>query len=112
MRIVYRTPGFPPDIGGIETLAGEILPALRARGHEFLVIAGGPSAVRAADGAIPDIPVHRLPFTSALMARDIQRIAALRTRARQLELEFEPDLVHLNYGGADAFFHVAPRRQP
>jgi glycosyltransferase involved in cell wall biosynthesis len=112
MRIVYRAPGFPPDIGGIETLAGQLLPALRDRGHDFLVIAGGPSAIRSAAAAIPDVEVQRFPFTSALLARDLGRVAALRSAARRVEQRFEPDLVHLNFGGPDAFFHLHERRTP
>lgn len=112
MRVVYRSPGFPPDIGGIETLAGQLLPALRDRGHEFLVIAGGPSEIRSDDGAAPDIPVVRFPFTSALLARDLRQIADLRGRARRAEQEFEPNLVHLNFGGPDAFFHLFERTTP
>jgi glycogen(starch) synthase len=112
MRIVFRAPGFPPDIGGIETLAGQLLPALCERGHEFLVIAGGESAIRSTDGGTPDIPVVRCPFTTALLARDLKRIADLRGRARRVEQEFEPDLVHLNFGGPDAFFHLFQRTTP
>lgn len=112
MRVVYRAPGFPPDIGGIETLAGQLLPALRERGHEFLVIAGGPSAIRSTNGAVPDFEVRRFPFTSALLARDLGRIAALRRAAQQAEQQFEPDLVHLNFGGPDAFFHLQERQTP
>jgi glycogen(starch) synthase len=111
MRVVYRSPGFPPDVGGIETLAGQLLPALRERGHEFLVIAGGESAIRS-DGAAPDVPVRRFPFTAALAARDLRAIADLRGQARRAEQEFEPDLVHLNFGGPDAFFHLFRRRTP
>lgn len=112
MRIVYRTPGFPPDIGGIETLAGQLLPALRERGHEFLVIAGGASEIRADDAAEHDFAVRRFPFTSALMDRDLRRITELRARGRQAEEEFEPDVVHLNFGGPDAFFHLFERHTP
>ena len=112
MRIVYRAPGFPPDIGGIETLAGQLLPALRERGHEFIVIAGGASAIRSANGVAPDFPVHRFPFTSALVARDLREITRLRAEARHVEEEFKPDLVHLNFGGPDAFFHLFERPVP
>jgi len=111
MRIVYRAPGFPPDVGGIESLAGQLLPALRERGHELLVIAGGESAIRS-DGGAPDIPVLRFPFTSSLAARDLRQIAELRGQARRAEQEFEPDIVHLNFGGPDAFFHLFQRRTP
>lgn len=111
MRVVFRSPGFPPDIGGIETLAGQLLPALCERGHEFLVIAGGESAVRS-DGAAPDVEVRRFPFTAALLERDLARIVDLRSAARRAEWEFEPDLVHLNFGGPDAFFQLVPRETP
>jgi glycogen(starch) synthase len=112
MRVVFRSPGFPPDIGGIETLAGALLPALRERGHEFMVIAGQESGIRSAEAPPAGIAVRRFPFTSALLARDPRQIARVRSEALEAEREFAPDLVHLNFGGPDAFFQMVRRSTP
>lgn len=112
MRVVYRGPGFPPDIGGMESFAGQLLPALERHGHEFLAIVGAASSIRSADGAAPDVAVRRFPFTTALLDRDLRRIAALRAESRQAERAFAPDLVHLNFGGPDVFFQLMERPCP
>ena len=38
MKIIYWTPLFWPDIGGIETLAMKFLPAIRNQGYEIVAV--------------------------------------------------------------------------
>ena len=39
MRVLFWSLTFWPNIGGMEVLAARLLPSLRERGHDFLVVA-------------------------------------------------------------------------
>jgi hypothetical protein len=49
MRILFSSSAFWPVIGGVEVRAAKLLPALRERGHEFIVVTGQTS---------PSLPMH------------------------------------------------------
>ena len=38
MRVLFWTGGFWPNIGGVEVLATRVLPALKCRGYEFVIV--------------------------------------------------------------------------
>jgi glycosyltransferase involved in cell wall biosynthesis len=107
MRVLFWTPEFWPGIGGVEVLAAKLLPALRERGYEFIVVT--PSKPT----GVPDkeyykgIPVYRFPFRSAENYTDASRLLDLRQRIAKLKKAFAPDLIHLNSldVGGD-FFHM------
>lgn len=110
MRVIHWTPGFAPGIGGIEVLLGRLLPALRTRGHECLVIANDNG--EAAPGTFDESGTHvrRFPFTTALAQRDVGSIASLQRDLIALIGDFRPDVSHLHHAGATAFFHMTSRR--
>ena len=56
------------------------------------------------------IPVHRFSFGKALVKRDLSLIKAIRSRANELQANFQPDLVHLNFSAPSAFFHMFAQR--
>jgi glycogen(starch) synthase len=94
MRVLFWSPCFWPEIGGAEVLAARVLPSLRERGHEFLVVANKPADDLADEAEYQGIPVRRFPFVAALGERDVDRILGLRQRVAQLKRDFRPDLVH------------------
>lgn len=110
MRILCWTPHFLPGIGGIEVLLARLLPALQARGHEFIVFTSDDGRGGPGDYAFGDVAVHRFAFGEALAWRDVARVAAIQRRGGALKREFRPDVVHLHHPGAIAFFHLATRR--
>ena len=104
-RILYWTPQFWPDIGGVEVFAMQMLPALQERNYEFAVVTSG-------DWGFPDemdyngTPIHRFRFWTTLSERNPSRILKLRQQIAQLKKNYEPDLVHLHFPGHIAYFHL------
>ena len=104
-RILYWTPRFWPDIGGIEVLAMNALPMLQKRNYEFAVITDH------GDQKLPDemlyegTPVHRFHFRRALK-KDLKQVLKIRHQITELRNSFQPDLVHLHHPGYIAYFHL------
>jgi glycogen(starch) synthase len=105
-RILYWTPRFWPDIGGIEVLAMRTLPALQERNYEFAVITSH------GDRRVPDemdhhgTPVHRFRFWTTLSEQNPARVLKLQRQIAQLKERYQPDLVHLHFPGHIAYFHL------
>ncbi len=106
MKVLYWTTLCWPDVGGMEVLAMQTLPALRARGHEFVVVAShgvhSLPDVTEQDG----IPIHRFRFRETLVANDIKAMFAIQRRVADLKSAFQPDLVHFNFSEAAGYFHL------
>jgi len=67
MRVLFWSLGFLPEIGGIEVLAGKFLPAMRQRGHEYLVVTSRPNPSLPEQAIYEGIPIHRFPFWQSLV---------------------------------------------
>jgi glycosyltransferase involved in cell wall biosynthesis len=102
MHIVYWSDLFWPYLGGVETQAAQILPALAERGLKFTVITSH------RDLALPDredwngATIRRFPFRKVLEERDIPMLIRLKRELAELLRQFAPDLVHLNGIGPSA----------
>jgi len=107
MRVLFWSGTFRPFIGGAETLAAHLLPALNARGHEFLVVTSQGHTDLPAEDAWKGIPVRRFPFRQALAGTEVGRVAGVVRDVRALKKGFAPDLVHVNSVGLSVFFHLA-----
>jgi len=101
---------FWPHMGGIEHLALEILRSLNGRGFTFEVITALEDASLPAEDDLEGIPVHRLPFRTALREHDPERIIGCRRRIEEIRSSFEPDLIHLNGLYPGCFFHLMTRQ--
>lgn len=110
MRVLYWTPLFWPNIGGIEVLAMRTLSALRERGHQFIVVTTGGNAPFDDDPHFEGVPVHEFPFWQALAGNDVRRVVDLQREVARVKREFRPDLVHLHFPGYPAFFHETTAR--
>lgn len=109
MRILYWTPHYWPDAGGIEVLALETLPLLRQRGYEFTVIAGFGLQTAPAYCEQDGIPIHRFPFLPAFVSRNIREQMCIQRQIAAIKTSFAPDLVHLNFVGHPPYFHLRTR---
>jgi glycogen(starch) synthase len=106
MKILYWTPLFWPDLGGIEVLAIKTLPALQKRGHELVVITSHGELDLPDESEFNGIPVHRFPFWKVLARRDLKEILKVQRQVAELKKTFQPDLVHLHFPGHIAYFHL------
>jgi glycogen(starch) synthase len=109
MRVLLWSELFWPYVGGAEVLAAGLLPALRARGHELLVITSHDTLDLPDTARFEGIPVRRLPFRAATAERDLARLRHLRTEVAALKRAFAPDLVHVNGMGPSVLLHLLTR---
>lgn len=107
MRVLFWSGTFWPQIGGVEVLASKLLPALRDRGYEYVVVAPKNPPDLPDEGFYNGIPVHRVPFFNDLNHRSIDHVVGTRQRVSKLKRSFAPNLVHINAVGVENFFHLS-----
>ena len=105
MRVLFWSETFWPRVGGVENLAARLLPALRNRGHEFIVVTWGTPDLPSEELYV-DIPVHRFPFFPGIQPGNINPLTEAAAKVRKLKQEFRPDLVHVNSYGGSVLFHL------
>jgi len=105
MRVLFWSLTFWPNIGGIEVLAARLLPALRERGHEFMVITPQTQAASPDDTQYRGIPIRRFTFQNTVTPSGIDHIIEIRQKVIELKRAFAPDLIHINGVGSSNFFH-------
>lgn len=106
MRILFWTLNFWPAIGGVEVLAAKLVPSLRQRGHEFVVVAPRDDADLPEEEEYHGVPIHRLSFHSNIAANGIDHLSTIKSKVADLKRAFKPDLVHINGVGYSNFFHL------
>jgi glycosyltransferase involved in cell wall biosynthesis len=105
MRILFWSETFWPRVGGVENLAARLLPALRSRGYEFMVVTW--ENINAADElSYQGIPVYRFPFFSRSRQSSLDPLLENRRQVAKLKQDFAPDLVHINSYGPSVLFHL------
>ena len=107
MKILFWTPLFWPDIGGIEVLAMNTLPALRDRGHQCIVVASHRHRQQPDRMNWKGTPVYRFPFWAALAKRDLGLMMKIRKDLIELKLALQADLLHIHFSGYTAYFQLA-----
>lgn len=93
MRIVYVTPVYLPYVGGLEVLAGQLLAALRDRGHEVSVLTstdGDDPGLDVVDG----IEVLRTDAHAVIEARDLAGILRVERETWEYVRDVQPDVIH------------------
>lgn len=112
IRLLYWTEYFWPSIGGMETLAVNFIPTLRARCYEIAVVTNHQfdyPEVEIFDGTT----IHRLPFHKVLRSRSPTDFIKLRRRVEAIRNDFAPHLIHINLQGPSIAMHLeANRRSP
>lgn len=96
MRILCQANGYLPEIiGGEEVLLAHLYRALRAKGHDVLVIA---PCFRDSEGArvCDGIDVIKFGFVEAAESRRLSEFNHIRQRISDTARKFRPDVVHLN----------------
>jgi len=105
MRVLYWSLTLWPNIGGVEVLTAKFLPALRERGHEFVVVAPKNYTDLPDEERYQGIPIHRLAFETAVPS-GIDHVVEVREKVINLKRTFAPDLIHINGVGPTDFFHL------
>src|SRR5262245_56832894 len=105
-RILFWSERFWPTIGGVGISASKLLPALQARGYEFVVVTSKDYFDLPEERCFQGIPVYRFPFWSSPAKADVSQIVGLRRRIAHLKQTFLPNLVHIGFLGASVAFHL------
>lgn len=105
MRVLFWSSTFWPQIGGTELFAAGLLPRLRQRGHECIVVTSQTRPDWPAEATYEGFPIHRFPFSKS--PDDVSEVASLKRRVAGLKRRFMPDLIHANSAGRDQFFHLS-----
>lgn len=110
MRVLFWSLTFWPNIGGLEVLTSKLLPSLRLRGHEFLVIVPKNLTDLPENDCYEEIPIRRLGFQTPVPS-GIDHIVETRQKVIAFKRGFAPDLIHVNgIGGPSDFFHLTTIR--
>ncbi len=104
MRILLWMSDFWPAIGGVEIHATKFLRAMKACGHEFIVIAARDSLGSPEETQFQGIPVYRFPFWNAY--NNIDQVVEILEKISKLKRTYRPDLIHRNAVGVGDFFHL------
>ena len=106
MRVLFWSPAFWPEIGGVQSFAAQLLVALRGQDYEFSVVTRQYASTLPARDTFHGIPVRRFPFRDVLASGKIDEMMEVRSRVAELKRTFAPDLIHLNAADATTFFHL------
>lgn len=110
MRLLFWTGKFWPEIGGTATFATRLLPVLKLRGYEILVVAAQNSPNQSSQDTFKGIPVKRFPFWDQNTYKKIERLSSIKKSVAMLKREFSPDLIHLSTLNLSHFFHLETRQ--
>jgi len=101
VRVLFWTETFWPNLGGVEVLAADFLPALQQRGYEFVVVTPQSGPSRPQEDEYRGIPVYRFSFSIT----SIEELVQVREQVIGLKRTFRPHLIHINAVGSANFFH-------
>jgi len=107
LRILFWSPAFWPEIGGVQFFGAQLLGALRDRGYTFCVVTRQYVPTLPAEDTFEDIAVRRFPFRTVLSSGKIDAVMDLRKKVSELKCDFAPDLIHVNSADETTFFHLA-----
>ncbi|MFN8024878.1 MAG: glycosyltransferase family 4 protein [Acidimicrobiia bacterium] len=106
MRILTFTPYFPPHLGGLETLVGELTADLVRRGHEVAVFTSSEPLGLPEHDEWHGAAVRRFPLHSPLYRNEVRRLAEVRSAFGAAREAFAPDLTHVHLADGAVMYHV------
>ncbi len=104
MRVLFWSGAFWPVIGGTEVRTAKLLPALKERGYEFVVVTSQTSPDLPREAKFQGIPVYRFPFWKS--NENLDQLMKIRQQVAMLKRSFAPDLVHRNGVSIGDFFDL------
>ena len=107
IKILYWTPFFLPDIGGIETLSAKLLPDLQKRNYDIAVLTSHGRYGMADKTEFNGIPVFRFSFRDVFGNHDLRQLFKLREQVIKLKQSFKPDFIHVHMSDPSVFFHLS-----
>ena len=106
LRLFYWAEILWPSIGGIEIFSRALLPRLATRGYDIHVMTDDAAGTLPADENMDGFVLHRLPLRTAMTNGDPGLLLENVRKVRALKQDIAPDIVHLNFSGPMAFYHL------
>lgn len=103
MKVLWVTGEYPPDVGGIATMAQQTLRALESRGVETHALICGRGDSDGLDGAIT---LTRRPILESIVENDAAAIARWVSFVRQLKLDTAADVYHVHPADPSVLVHL------
>src|SRR5215471_13660555 len=103
IRVLFWSGTFWPIIGGVEVSAATLLPALRKRGCEYVVVTPKINADLPDEERYDGFPIYRFAYRNHLATGSIHHVVTTKQRVADLKRAFAPDLIHINAVGVDNF---------
>jgi glycogen synthase len=113
LRVLHWLNTFLPDLGGIQSFCGELIPELIDRGHEVLLLTAHTGVPLPDHSMHGPIEVRRVDSLQALLERDPGRILRAKIEIDNIVGSFDPDLIHLHPCGPESvYFHQIWKKRP
>jgi len=106
LKILFWLNTFLPDLGGIQTFTGDLIPHLQDMGHEIILVADYGTSKRPAYALHGDVPVHCFDVIRPLFKQNPAGIIRTRIAIQKLINEFQPDLIHLHPCGPEILYYL------
>ena len=100
MKILFWTPTFWPDVGGIQLISMRHIQSLKNQGHDCVVLTSFGRVEAPAISDLDGILIYRFPIIQAFQNKDLRQLFAIQKEIETIKRSFSPDLEHLNFGGA------------
>ena len=110
MKLLFWLNSYLPDLGGIQTLCASLVPELKSRGHDVLVLAGSSTDDQPESEVLDGVDIRRADTMLSVFARDPARILRCSARVRSIVDEFDPDLIHIHPCGPETTFYLQYQR--
>lgn len=99
MKILFWTPIFWPDIGGIELVSMRLIQSLKSRDFDFVVLTSHGRVNVPDQTNLNGTPIFRFPIISAFNNKDLRSILSIQKKLRDIKETYKPHIEHLNFGG-------------
>lgn len=105
-RVLFWSELFWPYIGGAEIFSTTLVPELRERGYDVLVVTRRDSPKLPRQDRYQGVPIFRIPFYTGLSEHSAEQILLARQQLVQVKRGFAPNLVHVHGFGPTSFFYL------
>lgn len=99
MRLLYWTPLFRPDVGGIEKTSAHLVSGLREKGWDIIILTSHGRIPLPDETRYHDMPVYRFPVIRSLASKNPSQIIKIQKKITEIIKGFAPDMAHINFGG-------------
>jgi glycogen synthase len=111
VRILFLTPLYDPNVGGLETLVRQLASALRSRDHHVAIVTSHGRESSSGDDVVDGVPVRRVDAHDVVETRDAAGILRVELEILRFARAFAPDVVHSHDAGPVLWMYTRVARR-